>query len=234
MQTLALSVSTLSLGILLALGAVPAPDRSPPAQLDMTLATIHAATLSSARSATDTTDAPYLLVSIVGTGGRAESRALPAEGHWTMKLDEAKTGMPVVSLGLQPGDSVRVLLSLLEDRTALPEELRIATTTTEELVRQGSRLSLPTTDLVTTALAPLTSRGAHWLGSASLLLTNVGGTTYWTSMDCVASCALVRPPSDAATGALLTEGAPRPATGLVELTGASSVYHLQVALRRAP
>ena len=83
-------------------------------------------------------------------------------------------------------------------------------------------------------LAPLTTHGTNWLGSASLLLTNEGGTTYWTSLDCVATCTVLRSPATPGTaGAPLQEATPQ-ASGVVELSGASATYHLQVAVRRVP
>lgn len=227
MRTQTLSVWTISLGCFLALGAGPAERGHAPAQLSLDLTTIHAAVLTSARSPADSTDAPYLLVSIVGSGGRTEAHALPAGGRWAMRQDQAITGLSIASISLQPGDSVRVLVSLLEDRATLPEEFQIATAMTSH----RSMLS-PLPSLVTTALTPLTSRGAHWLGSASLLLINVGGTTYWSSLDCVASCTVLQPPAAGGTGAVLENTAPRPASGVVELTGASGTYHLAVALKR--
>lgn len=231
MRTQTVSVWSISLACLLAPG-LSRPDHRLPATLSLDLTTIHAAVLGSAREPADTTDAPYLLVSIVGSSGRTETHALPAGGHWAMRQNEAITGLSIASISLDPGDSVRVLLSVLEDRATLPEEIQTATATTSAMADQRSLLSPPGVSLVGAALAPLTSRGALWLGSASLLLTNKDGTTFWTSLDCVASCAVLQSPAEGGTGAVLRASAPQPATGVVELTGASGTYHLQVALRR--
>ena len=234
MQTTTVSFCCVSLGCLLALGIGRTPHREPPAQLALDLTTIHAAVLSSARSPADSADTPYLLVSILGTGGRTQAHALPAGGHWTMRGNEAITGMSIATISLEPGDSVRVLLSVLEDSVAHPEELQAATATSSAMASVSALQTPPLPSLVTRTLAPLTSRGAYWLGSASLLLTNEGGTTYWTSLDCIASCVVVRPPAQGGSRAVLAESAAQPASGLVELSGASGTYHFLVALRRVP
>jgi hypothetical protein len=234
MRITTVSVCFVSLGCFLALGPGLTPHRLAPAKLTLDMATIHAAALSSARGPADSTDAPYLLVSILGTGGRTEAKALPATGHWAMRFDQAINGMPITSITLQPGDSVRILFSVLEDSASHPGELQAATATSNAMASKRALVSPPVPSLVTEALAPLTSRGAFLLGSASLLLTNEGGTTYWNSLDCITNCEVVRPPAEAGSRATLAETATRPVTGLVELTGASSTYHFQVALKRVP
>ena len=234
MRPTTVSFCFVSLGCLLAVGNGRTSHPEPPATLALNLTTIHAAVLSSARGPADSTDAPYLLVSIHGTGGRTEAHALPAGGHWAMRWNEAITGMPIASISLEPGDSVRVLLSVLEDSVAHPGELQVATAMSSAMASESALLTPPVPSLVTKSLAPLTSRGAFLLGSASLLLTNDGGTTYWTSLDCVASCVVVQPPAAGGSPTVLAEAAARPASGLVELSGASGTYHFQVALRRVP
>jgi hypothetical protein len=234
MRTTTVSVCFVSLGCLLALSPGQAPESQAPAKLTLDMVTIHAAALSSARGPGDSTDAPYLLVSILGTGGRTEAHALPAGGHWAMRGDQAINGMPITSISLQPGDSVRVLLSVLEDSAAHPGELQAATATSSAMASKRALVSPPVPGLVTEALSPLTSRGAYLLGSATLLLTNEGGTTYWNSLDCISNCEVVRPPAEVGSRATLAETATRPTTGLVELTGASGTYHFQVALKRVP
>lgn len=226
------SLWSVSLGCLLVLSLDRAPHRQPPATLNLDLTTIHAAVLSSARGAADSTDAPYLLVSIVSSSGKTQARALPATGHFDMRADQAITGLPIASIGLEPGDSVRILLSALEDRATTPDELEIAGATTAAMAERRSWSNPLEANLVTAALTPLTNRGVHWLGSASLLLTNQGGTAYWTRLDCVASCTVLRSPAQ--NGAAVLSETAAAATGVVELTGAAGTYHVQVGLRRVP
>jgi hypothetical protein len=226
------SLWSVSLGCLLAIGLDGAARHQPPATLNLDLTTIHAAVLSSARGDADSADAPYLLISIAGSSGSTQARTLPGSGHWNLRADQAITGLPIASISLEPGDSVRILLSALEDRAATPDELEIASATTVAMAKQRSWSSPLEETMVTAALTPLTSRGVHWLGSASLLVTNQGGTAYWTRLDCIASCAVLRSPAQNG-GAVLSETA-GPASGVVELTGASGTYHVQVALRRVP
>jgi hypothetical protein len=218
-----------SLGCLAAFALVRPTHRGAPAQVSLDLTTLHAAALSTARDAADSSDAPYLLVSVIGSAGKSQSQELPATGHWALHADQAVGRTPITTLTLQPGDSIRILLSVLEDRAASAEELKVATAATTTLAAQRS-FTNPASALVTPAFAPLTTEGAHWLGSASLLLTNTGGKVYWSSLECVATCKVLRGP--AAAGAELT--APQAESGVVELDGADATYHMQVAVSRMP
>ncbi len=214
----------------LALGLAAASFPAPAAQVSLDLQTLHAAALSASRGTTDSTDAPYILVSIVESRGRSATMQLPATGHYTIHLDQALGLAPIAKLDLQPGDSVRVLLSVLENNEATTNELPVATAETRSLTEQKSRFGAPALDLVTPALAPLTGAGAHWLGSASILLSNVDGKIFWGSFDCVQSCKVVRSPAKEGTpGAELDAGG---ASGVVELSGASATYHMQLAAKR--
>jgi hypothetical protein len=222
-------------GSLVALGIGRVTLAPPAAQLALDLTTLHAATLSAARTASDSSDDPYLLVSVLGSAGRAESHELPANGHWALRQDGAIGKTPITTLSLQPGDSIRVLLSVLEDGARSTEELSVATAATSSMADHGSLFRPPGAALVTPTLAPLTTHGAHWLGSVSLLLTNEGGTTHWSSLDCVSTCAVLRSPVPAGTGsAVIQETAAQATSGVVELSGASGTYHLQLAVRRVP
>lgn len=236
MPTKSLAAVSVSAGCLLVLG-VAGVSRAPsaaPAQVTLDMSTLHAATLSAVRNAADSSDAPYLLVSVAGSAGRTETRALPAGGHWALQQDGTIGKTPITTLTLQPGDSVRVLLTVLEDRDTSPQELPVATAATTSLADRKSWSNPPQAAVVTTELAPLTTRSAHWLGSASLLLTNAAGTTYWTSLDCVSTCKVLKSPApEGGSGLVLKEATPQAAAGVVELSGASGTYHLQVAVRRA-
>lgn len=233
MRIQTVSLWSVSLGCLLTLGMDRAPRPQPAATLRLDLTTIHAAVLTKARGASDSTDAPYLLISLVSSSGKTDTRALPASGHWDMQANQAITGLSIASISLQPGDTVQVLVSALEDRQATANELEIASATTLAMAKQHSWSNPLEANLVSTALTPLTNQGAHWLGSASLLLTNEGGTVYWTRLDCIASCAVLNSAVQNGAGAVLSETT-RPASGIVELSGASGTYHVQVALGRVP
>ncbi len=219
------AAATLLGGFLLTVGAAPAP-RGGGATIKVDIATLHAAALTRARASGDASDGAYLLVSIVGPGAASESVHLPDGAHVTLEQNQAVAPMKLSSFTLEPGDSVRVLVSILEsDQLALPEELQAAVATTAAMGQSRAR---PSADLVTTALAPLTAREAHWIGSASLLLINDGGTARWRGVDCVKSCAVLQPVTEAS----LAANAPRPAAAVVELSGGSGTYHLQVTMQR--
>jgi hypothetical protein len=223
LTTTAIALTTLGLG------AAATYTPAPAAQVSLDLATLHAAALSASRGAGDSTDAPYILVSIVEGAGRSATMELPATGHFTIHLDQALGATPITKLDLQPGDSVRVLLSVLEANDAANNELPVATATTRTLTEQKWRFANPAASVVTPALAPLTGAGAHWLGSASILLLNKNGIPVFGSFDCVQSCKVLASPAKDAVGAEVDAGG---ASGVVELSGASGTYHMKLSAKR--
>jgi hypothetical protein len=197
-----------------------------PAQLHLTLATLHAAGLTTPREAGDSADAPYILVSIIGPGANAITEQLPTTGHLSIHLDQALGSRPLADLSLQPGDSVRLLLSVLEAAQVDPsDEAAAAAASTKALAESPAAQA----SVLAPALAPVLKQGAHWLGSAELLLTNEGGSTYWRALQCVATCKVLEAP----TASPMTAGAPAAIAGVVELSGNGGTYHLQVKSQRA-
>ena len=103
-------------------GLTPAPDAPmalapvvAAAQIQLGMRTLHAALLSAARTPSDSADAPYLLVTVFGPGTANSDMQMPAANtHWAIRKNEAKGATPLTLLNLAPGDSVRVLLTLLE------------------------------------------------------------------------------------------------------------------------
>jgi hypothetical protein len=204
------------------LGANPAHDPAP-ASIKVDIATLHAAALTTARASGDASDAPYLLVSIVGPGSRSESRHLPDGAHLALEENQAAGTMALGAISLEPGDSVRVLISILEaDSLTLGTESGAAAAATEAL---KSARGAPSEAIASAAIAPLTRAGVHWIGAASLLLTNEEGTARWRAYDCVKSCQVLQAPSDAGLAAKATNG-------VVELSGDGGTYHMQIAVRR--
>ena len=180
-------------------------------EVRLSVETLHAAKLTTSRGAGDSTDSPFLLVSVGGPKGKGNSLELPQRGHLTIHSDEALGARPLMSLHLQPGDSVRVLISALENVNVLAADESQARAASANAISAGA-------STVAAALAPLTKRGAHWLGSAELLLTNEKGSTFWRSLECVATCKVLTSPLG---------NAPR-ARGVVELSGDGGTYHLQL------
>ena len=85
------------------------------AQIQISMATLHAASRSTARTPRDSADAPYLLVTVLGPGTAKSDMQMPTiNTHWAIRKDEVKGAAPLTSLALAPGDSVRVLFPLLE------------------------------------------------------------------------------------------------------------------------
>ena len=211
--------------ILLAiLAAAPRAALQPgPAALpvQVTVATLHAAALTSARGADDRADQPYLLASILGPGTATSTARLPNDGHLSIQLDEAVSARPLVSLSLAPGENARVVIAALEgSRIDLALEGRGATAATvrpdETPSALGARLGA--------VMAPLTAREDHWLGSALLDIGNEAGTLRWRTFACLASCEVLSAPDPStAPGA--------PLAGVLELTGSGGTYHLKLETR---
>ena len=196
-------------------------QQHPPTGLRLTVATLHAATLTTPRAATDSVDGPYFLVSILGPRAKAEAIHLPATGHLTIHEDEALGARDLVDLNLAPGDTVQLLVSVLEGKkTSGPREIAAASASTPAL----SQPTAARAAIVSSALAPVTEDGAHWLGSATLTLTNEAGTMYWRKLECVSTCKVL---SGAGSKAFGTSGSGTIA-GVVELSGSGATYHMQL------
>ncbi|HSQ32835.1 MAG TPA: hypothetical protein VLN49_23425 [Gemmatimonadaceae bacterium] len=209
-------------GLLGPLSAVVGANPQPPAptEVRLSIATLHAAALTKARAAGDDTDSPFLLMSIIGPGGSVRESNVPTTGQLTIHLDEALGARPLTDLQLQPGDTVRLLVSLLEGpRTGQSEESKVAASSTKALTQDGDARA----SLLASALSPVTRAGAHWIGSASMLVTNENGTVYWRALDCIATCKVLKGPA----GALEPTGG-RPMAGVIELSGDGGDYHLQL------
>ncbi|MEO7456165.1 MAG: hypothetical protein ABIY52_07870 [Gemmatimonadaceae bacterium] len=199
---------------------LPSGGRSaPPEKVQLTIATLHAAALTTPRVAGDSTDAPFFVVRIVGP--RASSASiLPNSAVRTIRQDEQLSTRPLTELSLAEGDSVEVQISVLENAevqaaVASPSNARAASPADQ--VDQATRL-----------VAPLVKEGATWLGSVSLLLTNEGGSVYWRRLDCVTSCKVLSSPAATALPASKQQ-----ASGVVELSGAGGTYHLALRANRA-
>jgi len=213
-----------ALGSILLFGTASAPH-APMAGVHLTIATLHAAALTTTTGKDDADDSPYLLVSVLGPGAASSNLHLPASGHLSIHLDEAIGAGPLTDLSLQPGDSVRLLVSVLEGKQVrLAEETQAAANSAMAL----SQSSTDRASTLATALAPLTQQNGHWLGSAALLVTNENGSIYRPGLDCIATCKVLNPPA----GTALESGA-KPVAGVVELSGGGGTYHLQLQSQRA-
>ena len=220
------SVALSLVGLLLA--RAPGPDSlHAPVRLQLTVATIHAAALTAPRNAGDSLDHPYLLVSRAGPGPATATGRLPLASHFAIRADQALGAQPLLTLELAPGDSIQLLLTLLEDpEVRLPDEARLAETSTAVLAQPGDRRGAALSARVASALAG----GTQWLGSLTVLLTNEAGTLRWRALDCSVTCAVLDAPE-------APEILPAPAAatgGVVELTGAGGTYHLNLRAQRVP
>lgn len=216
-----------ALALLLPLAGGPPAPAGPALDVRLTVATIHAAALTTPRAAGDSEDRPYLLVSRLGPDTATAGTHFPDAAHLTIRHDQALDPQPLLTLSLQPGDSVRLLLSLLEGEEApSPAETQAASAAALVLARPQADQAA----LLAPALAPVTRQGAHWLGSVALLVTNEGGTLFWRAFECLATCQVLTAPK---TPELVAKSA-APLAGVVELTGSGGTYHMKLQGERAP
>ncbi|MEO8624012.1 MAG: hypothetical protein ABI625_23235 [bacterium] len=192
-------------------------------KVQLTMATLHAAALTTSRAAGDSTDAPFLVMTVSGLQPRL-SAILPDSGRSSIRANQAVGVHSLTELALAQGDSVQVLISVLENATSRTPQTPSPTSAAKKSTASASQQL----DEATRLVAPMVKDGAHWIGSASLLLTNEGGAIYWRRLDCVASCKVLNGPAAAALPS--TKGAP----GVVELSGSGGTYHLALQANRTP
>jgi hypothetical protein len=200
--------------------------RSPVTTVNLSMATLHAAALTSSSTGRESVDRPYVLVSIVGPGQESRTVALPADGQLQVRRDQAVGASPLTSMALSDGDTVRILISALEGGTATARNETQASAAAARALSAQKSAPMPA---VAAALSPLMDRGAHWLGSATLLITRDTGTVVWGGLECVATCKVV---SGGGATALAAFDASASA-GVVELSGAGATYHMKLEARRA-
>jgi hypothetical protein len=197
----------------------------PPAKVQLTIATLHAASLTAARTPGDSLDAPFFVMSVIGPHAGAAA-ILPEGDPLKIRRDEALGERPLTELSLAEGDSVQVLLSVLENASEKgADRLKGVDASKETRTLSPSARA----ESLTRLLAPFVDQGAHVLGSASLLVTNEGRAIYWRKLECITSCKVVSAP---ATSPLLAT--PTQPNGVVELSGHGGTYHLALQARRAP
>jgi hypothetical protein len=204
------------------LGAVAAqpPHKPVPAKLKLTLQTLHAASLTAPRTPADSVDEPYLLVSVLGPKSSTRNVHLPATGHLRIHRDEALGARPLVDLSLAPGDSATLVVSVFDGaRSKHADEVAAGTAAGGAVVGPSSTRATR----LAAALQPLIDDRARWLGSATLLLANDGGTVYWRALDCLSSCRIL-----SGTEAKPFSPGGAALTGVVELSGAGATYHMQL------
>jgi hypothetical protein len=202
--------------LLTAFRAVPRLEK-----VQLTMATLHAAALTTSRAAGDSTDAPFLVMTVSGLQPILTA-ILPDSGRSSIRANQAVGVHSLTEVTLAAGDSVRVLISVLENATAPTPQ-----SPTSIAAKPSTSTASRQLDEATRLVAPMLKDGAHWIGSASLLLSNEGGAIYWRRLDCVASCKVLTGPS--ATALPSTKGAP----GVVELSGSGGTYHLALQANRA-
>lgn len=209
------------LAIAPALLLVPALWSPPADKVQLTIATLHAAQLTTPRAAGDSTDSPFFVVRVTGRNLNAIS-ILPDAGQINLRRDQAAGARPLSELSIEQGDTVQIQISVMENvKAKKSDESRM----TAAGANAGSAEALM--QQATAMLAPLVKDGSFWMGSANLLLTNEGGSIYWRKLDCVKTCTVLNAPASSA----LAKGQGQPNAGVVELSGNGGTYHLALNAR---
>ena len=138
----------------------------------------------------------------------------------------------MTSLSIAPGDSVRVLFTVLEGGQVDAATEATATNALAKLkLTSGANSAAQNASAVASTLTSFTSRGTNLIGSAAMLLTNEDGKTYWRALDCVNACSVSSSPVRASGSELSTQSAGG-LSAIVELSGNKSTYHLKVDAKR--
>src|SRR4051812_18515902 len=85
-------------------------------KVHLTIGTLHAAALTTPRAAGDTSDAPFFMMSVLSSHESLVSM-MPGK-PLSIQLNQALGARPLTDVTLAEGDSVQVLLSVLENATA--------------------------------------------------------------------------------------------------------------------
>ena len=86
----------------------------PPDKVQLSMATLHAAALTTPRGTSDSTDTPFLLLAVIGRNA-SKASVLPDTGQLSIRHDGAVGARPLTELILERGDSVQVLVSVMEN-----------------------------------------------------------------------------------------------------------------------
>jgi hypothetical protein len=86
----------------------------PPDKVQLSMATLHAAALTTPRATSDSTDTPFLLLAVIGKNA-SKASVLPDTGQLSIRHNGAVGARPLTELSLERGDSVQVLISVLEN-----------------------------------------------------------------------------------------------------------------------
>ena len=106
-------------GVLAVSGALAGFTQSPfAARLQLDLATVHAAALTTARSTTDTSDDLVLLVTTRDEKGVTSSYRLPEEGFFTLGLDQVTRPRSFLAREVEPGETLAIEVTVREGRGA--------------------------------------------------------------------------------------------------------------------
>lgn len=175
----------------------------------------HAAALTTSRAAGDSTDSPFLLVSVV-RAGVARDTIISGSGPLVIRLNGTIPPRALTELTLDATDSAYIEVSVLEHGDPAAYARMTA--------RDGGAIAKD--DPAARRIAPMVRDGAHHIGTVRLHVARTGGVTYWRRLECAATCSILGGPTDVPLA--------QPVAGVAELTGAGGTYHLQLRAARTP
>jgi hypothetical protein len=147
-----------------------AAPHAPTEKVQLTVLTLHAAALTTPSGAGDSTDTPFIVASVRGLHVQSSS-VLHSSADRSLRQNEQLGARPLTQLSMNPGDSVEVLLSVLEN-----SKIGAADSLTVAAVQKGARV----------------------VGTVSMVVTNESGAIFLRKFTCVASCKVLNGPAAAA------------------------------------
>jgi hypothetical protein len=148
------------------------------ARLQLDLATVHAAALSTARSASDSTDDLVLHVTTRDAKGVRSSYRLPEEGYFTLGLDQVTRPRSFLAKELDAGESIEIEVTVREGRAGDATSIgafRLVLTNAADALTWKSLECTSTCSVLTNPASRVVATGGAPVGGV-VELTGAGGT----------------------------------------------------------
>jgi len=148
-------------------------------KVQLTVLTLHAASLTKPTDARDSTDTPFIVASVKSAHVKTTS-VLHSSADKSLRTNEQLGARPLAQLSMESGDTVDVMLTVFEN-----SKVRAGDSLTVEAVQKGARV----------------------VGRVNLLVTNEAGSIFWRKAECVESCKVLNGPAASAVSAASPAGA---------------------------
>ena len=148
------------------------------ARLQLDLATVHAATLTTARSTTDTSDDLVLLVTTRDEKGATSSYRIPEQGFFTLGLDQVTRPRSFLAREVEPGETLAIEVTVREGRgtdAAMIGAFRLVLTNASDALTWKSLQCTCTCSVLANPASRVVAAGGAAVGGV-VELTGSGGT----------------------------------------------------------